>query len=327
MSRPLRIIYAGTPQFAVPPLAALLDSEHQVIAVYSQPDRPAGRGRKLAASPVKQLAVTHGLPVHQPGSLRDESEQARLAALRADLLVVAAYGLLLPQAVLDATRLGCINIHASLLPRWRGAAPIQRALLAGDAETGITIMQMAAGLDTGDMLLKRRIAIGAEESAEQLQERLAALGAEALRAALPGIADGSLAAEPQDDSQACYAAKLDKTEAQIDWTQPARRIARAVRAFNAWPVAESCLDGQRLRIWEASAIAGSGTPGRVVAAARDGIDVATGDGLLRITRLQLPGKKPLGAAEFLNGRDPLGAQLGESPKAPPPGAASPGAGE
>ncbi len=310
MSRPLRIIYAGTPQFAVPPLAALLDSQHQLIAAYTQPDRRAGRGRKLAASPVKQLAATSDLPVHQPVSLRDPAEQATLAALGADLMVVAAYGLLLPQAVLDAPRLGCINIHASLLPRWRGAAPIQRALLAGDAETGITIMRMAAGLDTGDMLLKRRIAIGADESASQLHDRLAALGAEALLAALPGIADGSLRGEPQDESQACYAAKLEKSEAQIDWTRPARQIARAVRAFNAWPVAESRFDGQRLRIWQAHAVAGSGPPGRVMAAAREGIDVATGEGLLRITRLQLPGKKPLAAAEFLNGRDPLGAQLG-----------------
>jgi methionyl-tRNA formyltransferase len=310
MNQALRIIYAGTPEFAVPPLAALLDSEHDVVAVYTQPDRPAGRGRKLTASPVKQLAVEHGLPVLQPTSLKSAEAQAELAAFDADLMVVAAYGLILPQAVLDAPRLGCVNIHASLLPRWRGAAPIHRAVLAGDAETGITIMQMDAGLDTGAMLHKCAAEIGADETSSQLHDRLAALGAEALMQALPGIADGTLKGEAQDDALACYADKLVKSEGEIDWTQPAEKIARQVRGLNAWPVAETTLDGAKLRVWLAEAIDGSGAPGQVIAASRDGIDVGTGDGLLRITSLQLPGKRALSAADFVNSRDIVGAQLG-----------------
>jgi len=310
-SEPLRIVYAGTPEFAVPALQALIDSPHEVVAVYTQPDRPAGRGRKLRASPVKQLALAHDLPVEQPTSLRDEQAQAHLADLRPDLMVVAAYGLILPKAVLETPRLGCINIHASLLPRWRGAAPIQRAILAGDRETGVTIMQMDEGLDTGAMLLKRALPIAEDDTAASLHDRLAVLGAEALMEALPGIMDGSLEAIPQNEAEATYAAKLDKAEARIDWQQPAEHIARQVRAFNPWPVAQAELDGQPLRIWEARAVdrPAQAEPGTVVAESAEGIDVAAGEGCLRITRLQLPGGKQLPAATFLNGRSLAGKRL------------------
>jgi len=237
MTQPLKIIFAGTPEFSVAPLAALLESGHKVIAVYTQPDRPAGRGRKLTASPVKQLALEHSIPVFQPKNFREEADLLQLEELQADLMVVVAYGLLLPQRVLGAPRLGCINIHASLLPRWRGAAPIQRSILAGDSETGITIMEMEAGLDTGPMLLKKSCAIGSEDTGGSLHDRLSPLGAEALLEALPGIADGSLKAEVQDDTKAEYAAKLNKSEAVMDWQRSAQDLGRQVRAFNPWPVA------------------------------------------------------------------------------------------
>ncbi len=310
-SEPRRIVYAGTPEFAVPALQALIDSPHRVVAVYTQPDRPAGRGRKLRPSPVKQLAEAHGIPVEQPLSMRDASAQRRLADYRPDLMVVAAYGLILPREVLEIPPLGCVNLHASLLPRWRGAAPIQRALLAGDTETGITLMQMDEGLDTGDMLLSRALPIGPQETAAELHDRLAALGAELLTEALPDLLEGRLQGTPQDDAQATYAAKLDKAEARIDWQRPAEEIARRVRAFNPWPVAQADLDGQSLRIWNAEGVpcpSGS-APGTVVAESADGIDVATGEGCLRITRLQLPGGRPLDAASFLNGRSLAGKQL------------------
>ncbi len=308
----LKIIFAGTPDFSVPPLRELLRSSHQVVAVYTQPDRPAGRGRKLTASPVKQLALEHALPVFQPRNFREEADLAELEGLQADLMVVVAYGLILPQRVLDAPRLGCINIHASLLPRWRGAAPIQRAVLAGDERTGITIMQMEAGLDTGPMLLKREIAIGPDETGGALHDRLAELGAEALMAALPGIADGTLQAEPQQDGLANYASKLEKAESTLDWQQDARALDRQVRAFNPWPVAQTLMDGKVLRIWESLPLAGVANvaPGTVVACGRAGIDVASGDGLLRIRTLQLPGKRAMSAADFLNAHDPQGMVLG-----------------
>jgi methionyl-tRNA formyltransferase len=307
----LRILFAGTPDFSVPPLRALLASGHRVVGVYTQPDRPAGRGRQLAVSPVKAVALEHRVPVHQPVNFKAAEDAAALEAIGADLMVVVAYGLLLPQRVLDAPRLGCVNIHASLLPRWRGAAPIQRAVLAGDTETGITIMQMEAGLDTGPMLLVRRLAIAPDETGGSLHDRLSVLGAEALMEALPGIEAGTLQPRAQDDALATYAKKLQKAEAMIDWTLPALAIERQVRAFNPWPVAETRLDGEALRVWRARAIAGGGgVPGAVVAACREGIDVAAGDGRVRILELQPPGRRVMSARDFLNARDLSGVVLG-----------------
>lgn len=316
---PLRLIFAGTPEFAVPCLTALLDAGQTVIGVYTQPDRPAGRGRQLQMSPVKTAALAQGLPVYQPESLkRDPEAVATLQALGADLMVVVAYGLLLPQTVLDAPRLGCVNVHASLLPRWRGAAPIQRAMLAGDAETGICIMRMEAGLDTGPVYHRVSTPIDAQMSGGQLHDRLAALGAQALLDALPEIAAGTRSPEPQDDSQATYAHKLTKDEAAIDWQQPAALIARQVRAFDPWPVAYTQLDGASVRIWSAEVEIETETaaqpahvlPGTVLTATRTGIRVATGSGVLRLTRLQPPGKKPMSAAEYLNARQLEGARFG-----------------
>ena len=313
--KPLRLLFAGTPDFAVPCLAALLDAGHEVIGVYTQPDRPAGRGRKLQMSPVKALALDRGILVYQPESLkRDPEAVEQLRALGADLMVVVAYGLLLPTSVLEAPRLGCVNVHASLLPRWRGAAPIQRAILAGDAETGVCIMRMEAGLDTGPVYHRVATPIERQETGGTLHDRLAELGARALVEALPGIAEGSRAPEAQDDALATYAHKLSKDEATIDWSAPAIDIERQVRAFDPWPVAQTSLEGATLRIWSAEAesedAAGdSAAPGTVVGADRTGIRVATGAGRLCVTRLQPAGKKPMSAADYLNARHLDGARF------------------
>lgn len=300
----LSIVFAGTPEFSVPPLEALVGSAHRVVAVYTQPDRPSGRGQKLATSAVKQTALKHGLRVEQPSKLREREQIEHLASYAPDVIVVVAYGLILPQPVLDIPRLGCINIHASLLPRWRGAAPIHRAIEAGDRETGITIMRMDAGLDTGPMLLERREVIRPDETTSTLHDRLANLGAEALMQALPGIADGSLTPRSQPAHGVTYASKIVKEEARIDWSHAAEHIERKVRAFNPWPVAETTLSGGQLRVWDAvlTQRTGNALPGSVVAVDDDGVHVATGDRVLLLKRVQLAGRKPTSAAEFARGQ-------------------------
>lgn len=302
MTQALRLVFAGTPEFAAEHLKALLDTPHQIVAVYTQPDRPAGRGQKLMPSPVKQLALQHGLPVLQPPTLRDPAAQEELRALAPDLMVVVAYGLILPQAVLDIPRLGCINSHASLLPRWRGAAPIQRAVQAGDAESGVTVMQMEAGLDTGPMLLKVTTPITADDTGGSLHDRLAQLGPQAVVQAIAGLAAGTLQGEVQDDALATYAHKLNKDEARIDWNRPADELERLVRAFNPWPICHSTLDGQPLKALAAEPAEGRGQPGQILDASKDGLTVACGEGALRLTRLQLPGGKPLAFADLYNSR-------------------------
>lgn len=301
----MKIIFAGTPEFAALALEDLIKAGHEIIAVYTQPDRPAGRGRKLTPSAVKQVAQKHGLPVYQPVSLKGKPEQDELAALNPDLMIVAAYGLLLPLEVLNIPKAGCINIHASLLPRWRGAAPIQRAIEMGDEETGITIMQMDVGLDTGDMLLKKTCVISKDDTAATLHDKLAALGGQAIVEALELMQKDQLIAEKQDDELAVYAHKLKKSEAVVDWRQSAIEIERKVRAFNPWPVMQTMYDDKVLRIWAANAIdeGAAAAAGKVIQANKSGIDVVTGDGVLRITRLQLPGGKPLEAHQFLNAHD------------------------
>lgn len=312
MSESLKIVFAGTPEFALPALDALLASRHRVVAVYTQPDRPAGRGRKLTPSPVKQRALEHGVPVFQPLSLKDAAVQGQLAGLTPDVMVVVAYGLLLPAPVLAIPRHGCINIHASLLPRWRGAAPIQRAILAGDAETGVTIMQMDAGLDTGPMLATVSCPIQADDTSQGLHDRLAKLGAGALLSTLEQLQTGHLQPRPQAEHGVTYARKIEKSEAPLDWSRPAALLARQVQAFNPWPVAQTQFEGRALRVWRAHAQqeAPNATPGTVIKADRGGIRVATGEGVLVLTEVQLPGKKPMSAAAFVAARDLSGACLG-----------------
>jgi methionyl-tRNA formyltransferase len=298
----VRIAYAGTPEFAVPALAALAAAGHDVAVVYSQPDRAAGRGRELRASPVKTLARELGAPVEQPASLKGAAEAGTLAAYRPDALVVAAYGLLLPPSILAVPRYGCINIHASLLPRWRGAAPVQRAIEAGDAETGVAIMRMEAGLDTGPVYASRATPIGAGESAGALTGRLADLGAALLLEVLPAIAAGTAVAVPQQSAGVTYARKVDKAEGRIDWSAPATLLARRIRAFQPWPVADTVLAGDILRIWSAEVVDGATTapPGTVLALGAPGIDVACGGGVLRLTCVQAAGRKPVAVRDYLN---------------------------
>jgi methionyl-tRNA formyltransferase len=294
-----RLIFAGTPEFAALALTALIAAGHDIALVLTQPDRPAGRGMQLQPSAVKKVALAHGLPVFQPEKLRDPATHEPLRAAAADIMVVAAYGLILPQAVLDIPPRGCLNIHASLLPRWRGAAPIQRAIEAGDAEMGVTIMQMEAGLDTGPMLLAERLSIAPGETAGELHDRLAAQGARLIVQALAQL--DQLTPEVQPESGVTYATKIDKAEAQLDWNAPADILARKICAFNPFPGAVLPLAGQAVKIWRATACDGSGQPGRVLAIGPDGIVVACGEGALRLTELQKPGGRRLTSTDFLHG--------------------------
>ena len=307
----LKIIFAGTPEFAAVPLRALIAAAHEVVAVLTQPDRPAGRGRKIVASPVKQVALKHRLSIMQPASLKEAEVQQSLMALDADLMVVAAYGLLLPPAVLAIPPLGCINIHASLLPRWRGAAPIQRAILAGDRESGVTLMQMDRGLDTGAILSRTACVVHADDTAGALHDRLAQQGACALLRLLSSLQEGTVSPQPQNEAEACYAPKLSKEEALIDWTQSAAWLDRMVRAFNPWPVAFSTLLGQRLRVRRAQPLVEDSAelgPGSIVRTGPGGIDVQAGSGLLRLLEVQPAGGRVMSAADFLNAR-PLSAGM------------------
>jgi methionyl-tRNA formyltransferase len=315
VTQPLRIIFAGTPDFAARHLQALINSEHQIVGVYSQPDRPAGRGKKLKASEVKALALEHDLPVFQPQSLKNDEALATLNSLNADIMIVVAYGLILPKAILAAPRLGCLNVHGSILPRWRGAAPIQRAIWAGDEQTGVTIMQMDEGLDTGDMLHISRCPIDADETSASLYTKLAELGPDALIETVNKLAKGELTAEPQNDELANYATKLSKDEANIDWRMDAAQIERNIRAFNPWPVCFTQMGEHTVKIYHAKVIAQTGRPGEVLSSDKNGIVVACGKHALCITQLQPQGKKPMAINDFLNGRSDWvtpGTVLGEN---------------
>ena len=303
----MRIVFAGTPEFAVQPLEALLNSQHSVIAVLTQPDRPAGRGQTLHQSPIKRLAQLHNIPVYQPNRLKNPEEHAKLEALQADLLIVVAYGLLLPKAVLEIPKFGCINIHGSLLPRWRGAAPIQQAILAGDKTTGICTMQMDEGLDTGDVLLSVPCAIAPEENSQTLHDKLATLGAAALLETLEKLEKNQLIPEKQDPTKATYATKISKADAKIDWQDSADVIDRKIRAFNPWPIAFTELNGEIIRIWSAKAnistmLNNRIKPGKIIKIHKDSIDVATGDGVLTLLEIQFSGGKRLPVAEILHAR-------------------------
>ncbi|MDD2760735.1 MAG: methionyl-tRNA formyltransferase [Methylomonas sp.] len=307
----MKIVFAGTPEFAVPTLQALLDSPFEVCAVYTQPDRPAGRGRKLTPSPVKQLAQTRQIPVYQPEHFKSPESLTELRRLNADLLVVIAYGLILPQAVIDTPRLGCINVHGSLLPRWRGAAPIHRALMAGDTKTGITIMKVVKKLDAGDMLLKTECPITDTDTSSSLHDKLAKMGAEALIEVVEQYQRGTVRAEPQDEALVTYAHKLDKQESVLDWKAPAAELDRKIRGLNAWPVAQTTFGGEILRVWN-SALAHrpiSAEPGTIDSTEHE-LDVATGDGTVRLLEVQLPGGKRVAGKDFLNAHAAHGVKLG-----------------
>ena len=309
----MRIVFAGTPDFAVPALTALLESDHQLVAVYTQPDRPSGRGRKLTASPVKQVAEQSGIAVYQPVSLREPDAIQELRNLQPELMVVVAYGLILPSEVLKIPSKDCINIHASLLPRWRGAAPIQRAILSGDQQTGVTIMRMQVTLDTGPILLTRTMPIQ-QQSSEQLFKQLAECGAEALMSVIPLIESATIQPQIQDDSLATYAKKISKEEARLDWQQSATVLARQVRGLNPWPVANTQLNDKTLKIWKAREVTESTNnselkPGQVLSESTKQFQVKTGDGLLELLEVQLPGGKRLTASQFLNAHQVDGVQL------------------
>ena len=305
-----RIIFAGTPDFAAVSLSALIAAGRVPCTVLTQPDRPAGRGKKLTASPVKKVAEANDIPVLQPTTLKDEESLAALEALQPDVMIVAAYGLILPQAVLDIPRAGCLNVHASLLPRWRGAAPVQAAILAGDDETGVCLMAMEAGLDTGPVFACDALQIGADETAGELHDRLAAAGAALLVKHLDDILDGTLTATPQRDELATYAPKIKSADAKLDWHEPATRLARSVRGFNPVPGAWFMIGDERIKCWQAQSMAGSDAPaGTVVAAGPDGIDVSCGEGMLRLLSLQRPGKRPVTAGEFASQVDLIGRRL------------------
>ena len=306
--KPLKIIFAGTPDFAAQHLQALLSSQHQVVAVYTQPDKPAGRGKKLQPSPVKQLALEHHLPVYQPKSLRKIEAQQELQQIDADVMVVVAYGLILPKAVLETPRLGCLNVHGSLLPRWRGAAPIQRAIWAGDQESGVTIMQMNEGLDTGDMLYKVACPIEATETSASLYEKLAKIGPKALIEVLDQLETGKYLPEVQQDQFSCYAEKLSKEEAKLDWSLSAEQLERCIRAFNPWPISwleitDNHQQRQVLKVYQATVLPHqSAAAGTILQANKQGIQIATAQGVLNLTLLQPAGKKPMSAQDLLNGR-------------------------
>ena len=309
----LRIVFAGTPEFASVSLQELIDGPDSVVAVFTQPDRRAGRGRQLKACPVKELASAHGIPVHQPASLKDGQAQDTLQELAPDILVVAAYGLILPAPLLTIPRLGAINVHASILPRWRGASPIQHAILMGDTETGISIMQMDKGLDTGDVLHVRRCPVRADDTSQSLHDRLAPLGAMALSETLERLRQGEVIGIPQDNTQACYAPQISKTDARLDWCRSAVELERQVRAYQPWPVAHTTWGDLVLRVWDASAseLVHEKEPGTILEGTRDGLIVACGKNAVVLTRVQLPGRRPVPVADFLNAHDlPPGQRLG-----------------
>lgn len=307
----MKIVFAGTPDFAVPTLQALLDSEHQICGVYTQPDRPAGRGRKLTASPVKALAVSANLPVFQPENFKQAGALEQLAALEPDLIVVIAYGLILPQAVLDIPKFGSINVHGSLLPRWRGAAPIHRAVMAGDDKTGITIMKVVKKLDAGDMLYKIECPINADSTSSELHDQLAEIGAQGLIQVVNQIEQGTLIAEPQDEALVTYAHKLEKNEAMLDWQKSALELDRQVRGLNAWPVAQTLYKGEVLRVWRSEVIDGeSDLPAGTISCQQHALDVATGNGILRLLEVQLPGGKRIAGKDFLNAHQADNLRLG-----------------
>lgn len=305
LSQSLKIVFAGTPDFAAKHLQALIDSEHQVIATYTQPDRPAGRGKKLMPSPVKSLAVEHDIPVYQPENFKSDDAKQTLKDLNADIMVVVAYGLLLPQAVLDTPRLGCINVHGSILPRWRGAAPIQRSIWAGDSETGVTIMQMDIGLDTGDMLSIAKLPIESTDTSASMYAKLAELGPSALVDCLQTIASGQAQPIKQDDELANYAKKLSKEEAQINWQDDAAHIERCVRAFNPWPVSHFTLNENTIKVWQSRVEAqaeAKAKPGEILKADKSGIYIQTKQDILVLEMIQIPGKKAMPVADVLNSK-------------------------